>query len=89
MTPICKTCEGTGYTDGTPDRNPNAKCPDCKCDGCDTRGHQLIRCATGGEMLCLACHNAETSGGCPVAKEQLNPSDGCVIGGLDNYGSVD
>jgi DnaJ-class molecular chaperone len=31
----CKTCEGTGWVDGTPDEpgglpSPSGRCPDCK-----------------------------------------------------------
>jgi hypothetical protein len=64
----CETCEGTGRICGAPDCGTGCKCPDCLCEGCGGRGIKIYKCATGGEMICEGCHNAETSDGCPVAK---------------------
>ena len=30
----CATCDGTGVTDGTPERFTAARCPDCYCEEC-------------------------------------------------------
>jgi hypothetical protein len=51
----CKTCDGTGVIDGTPERYKLARCPDCYCGECtfapcqclpitsDTSGLLLVR----------------------------------------------
>jgi hypothetical protein len=69
--PKCSTCHGTGHADGTPER---PLCKDCRCNGCTvSTGRKLVKCATGGEFICEACMNAETSDGCPVFRgEETN-----------------
>jgi hypothetical protein len=42
----CATCDGTGVTDGTPERFTAARCPDCYCEECGFAPCQCIQPVT-------------------------------------------